>query len=389
MAFCVAALSLGAPLLLAGCGKFFVCEGKASCPSTGNGGGGGTGDTTTDYVYVSNAAKGSTYLSAYDLSAGKLTAITSFPFQLGYIPVALNVAPSNKYLYVASIPIASNPGIYRYTIGTDGSLSGGTLLITAAVSSMDISPDGGFLFAMSTDGRTMNEYQVNTSTGTLALASTFVVGQGLTCALLGTPGSQSCTVRAAPSGAFVVVALGTAGDAVFPYTSASGISANYALIPSGTTTGSPSGDFSVALDGQNFAYIARTNALAVYSLDASGAATLRDSQPYASGTTPRSAVLSSNGGNVYTANEGTGTISGYTIGSRGGLTAITNSPFTGPVSVSALGVDKSGGYLVAAGYSSSNGVQLFSMGTTGTLSLVDSAGSGTATTYPAVLALTH
>jgi 6-phosphogluconolactonase (cycloisomerase 2 family) len=387
MALCLAALSLAAPLLLAGCGNFFTCEGKADCPTTGTGT--GTGSTDTDYVYVSNSSSGSTDLAGYDLSAGKLTAITGFPFSLGYIPVALNVAPSDSFLYVASIPGASNPGIYRYTIGTDGSLSGGGLLITAAVSSMDISPDGGFLFAMSTDGVTMTEYQVNTSTGALTLASTFVIGQGVTCAVLGTPGSQSCTVRAAPSGAFVVVALGTAGDAVFPYTSASGISSDYTLVPSGTTTASPSGDFSVALDGQNFAYIARTNALAVYSLDSTGTPTLRFSAPYASGTTPRSVVLSSNGGYVYTANEGTGTIAGYSIGSSGGLTAITNSPFTGPVSVSALGVDKSGGYLVAAGYNSSNGVQLFSMGTTGTLSLVDSAGSGAATTYPAVLALTH
>jgi DNA-binding beta-propeller fold protein YncE len=146
----------------------------------------------------------------------------------------------------------------------------------------------------------------------------------------------------------------------------------------------------VVLDAQNYAYIARTNALASYAINSTGTATLEHTVTYASGTTPRSVVLSSSGGYVYTANEGTSTISGYGIGSGATLTAITGSPFTGPASVSALGVDKSGGYLVAAGYDGSSGVQLFSVSsTTGALSLVDSAGSGAATTYPAVLALTH
>jgi 6-phosphogluconolactonase (cycloisomerase 2 family) len=387
----LAALGVAAPLLLTGCGNFFTCEGKADCPSSGGGG------TTTggDYAYASNGTSGSTYVAEYDLSSGKLTAISGSPYNLTFVPVALSVAPSDSFLYAATLPGATNPGIYLYTIGSDGALTlgnNGAVLVNDEVSSMDISADGGYLFTVNADGLTMNEYQVNTTTGLLQLATTVSL-PGVTCALeagTDTPASQSCTVKVAPSGAFVVVALGTAGDAIFPYSSSSGLtSATPTLISSGTTTGSPTGDFSLALDANNFAFIARTNALAVYGIDSTGAGTLEDTKSYSSGTVPRSVVLSSNGDYVYTANEGASTISEYGIGSGGALTQLTGSPVAAPTNVSALGVDNSGNYLVAAGYNGSAGVRLFSIGTAGALTQVDSTGSGTTTSYPAVLALTH
>lgn len=388
-------LGIFAPLLLSGCQGFFVCEGKASCPSSGSGSGSGSGD----YVYVSNAASGSTYLAGYDLSDGKLTALSNFPYPLGYVPVALSVAPSNKYLYAATLPGVTNPGIYQYTIGSDGSLSGGSLLITEAVSSMDISPDGNYLFVVDTDGLTMNEYSVVTSTGALSLIGPFSLPNttGATCVLpagSSLPASQSCTVKVAPGGAFVVVAMGTAGDAIFPYSSSSGITGTNTFIPSGTTSASPTGDYSVAMDKNNYAYVARTNVLAVYSIASNGAATQQFTQSYTSGTVPRSVTLSYDpttgvSSYVYTANEGASTISGFTIGSTGGLTQLGGSPFAAPANVSALGVDNTGKYLVAAGYDGTSGVELYSLGSSGTLSLADKAGSGTSTAYPAILALTH
>src|SRR5579875_1834187 len=79
-----AALCLMGVLLLSGCHNFFVCEGKASCPS-----GGGGGSTTSDYVYVSNATAGATYISAYNIGNGSLAAISGSPYNLNYTPVAM------------------------------------------------------------------------------------------------------------------------------------------------------------------------------------------------------------------------------------------------------------------------------------------------------------
>lgn len=386
-----AGLGLAATLLLTGCHNFFLCQ-KASCPSSGTGTG-GTGSTSGELVYVSNSSSGPTYISAYDISKGSLKAISGSPYNLGYQPVAMNVSPNDAFLYVATLPGAANPGIYLYAINSSGQLSsanGGNVLISTTVGSMDISSDGKFLFALSSSGALLTEYKADPVTGDLALLSNFPVS-GLTCALAGAVASQTCTVKVAPSKEFVAVSLGTSGTVIFPYTSTSGIiSGNYTTIPSGSTTASPTGDYSVALDSTNRVFIARTNALAVWQInDTAGDANQLSSTSYNSGVTPRSVVLSNSGSFVYTANEGNGTISAWSMGTTGGLTAVAGSPFTGPSSVSALGVDKSGSYMVAAGYNSSSGVQLFSIGSTGALTLAASAGSGTSTAYPVVLAMSH
>jgi len=380
-----AAISLASTLLLAGCHNFFVCQ-KASCPS------GGGGSTTSDYVYVSNATAGTTDIYAYDIGNGSLAAISGSPYNIGFVPVAMSVAPTNAYLYAATLPSATNPGIYMFAISSTGALSsanGGQVLISTQVSSMDISSDGNFLFVVNALGTTLTEYSVNQTTGLLSLVSTFAIPT-TTCALSGAPISQTCTVKVSPSGSFVVAALGSVGDVIFPYTSTSGITTTaYTQIPSGSTQQNPTGDFSLALDKNNYVYIARTAALAVYSLDSSGNATLQSTATYSSSSVPRSVALSTNYNYVYTANQGASNISGYTIGATGGLTSLSGSPFTGPTDTSAIGADKSGSYMVAVGYNGTSGVQLFTIGTNGALTLVTSAGTGTSTAYPGILALSH
>ncbi|HXS13059.1 MAG TPA: beta-propeller fold lactonase family protein [Acidobacteriaceae bacterium] len=385
---CCAGLSLSAVLLLTGCHNFFICQ-KASCPS------GGGGSTTSDWAYVSNATAGSTDISAYDIGNGSLAAISGSPYNIGFAPVAMSVSPGNAFLYVASIPGAVNPGIYMFAINSSsGALStanGGNVLISTQVSSMDISPDGNFLFVVDALANALTEYQINPTTGLLSLASSFPLLPGAICAASGSPVIQQCTVKVAPSGQFVVAALGTAGTIIYPYSSASGITSTTAtVISSGSTKNNPTGDYSVALDKSNLLYIARTTALAVYALDANGNATLKSTATYSSGVNPRSVALSTNYSNVYTANVGAGNISGYSINSTtGALATLSGSPFSAPANVSAIAADKSGKYMVAVGYNGTSGIQLFTIGTTGALTLATSAGTGTSPDFPAILALSH
>ena len=373
-------------LLLAGCDGFFV-------KPTGGGNGSTTG-TTGSFAYVSNSASGPTFLAEYNLAAGTLAPVSGSPLDLGFVPVALAVAPNNAFLYAASSTGASTPGIYLYSIGSDGALkvaNGGSPLVSDGVASLAISPDGGWLFSLNVTGLVMYEYKVNTSTGALTLATSLIT-PGLGCGLsagTSTPASQTCAVAAAPGGAYVATALGTAGTAIFPFSSTAGISsAGYTLIPSGTTASSPTGDFSVALDKNNYVYITRTSTLAVYALTSTGA-TLQATATFANGTVPRSPLLSSNYNYVFTANLGVGTLSGFGIGSSGGLGEVSTSPFSAPPNVAALGLDNTGKYVVSAGYAATSGVQLYTGQATGALLPAASASSGTTITYPAVLALTH
>ena len=177
---------------------------------------------------------------------------------------------------------------------------------------------------------------------------------------------------------------------IFPYTSSGGITTqNYSLIPCCSAVSSPSGDFSLVFDSSDSLYIARTVALSSYGNVGNSAPTFELSQTYASGVTPRSLTVSTGSTYLYTANEGNGTISGFGLSGTGTPTALAGSPYVGPTNVSALGADSTGTYLIAAGYNSSTGVQLFKPGSGVLGAAVASAGTGTNTAYPALLALTH
>ncbi len=393
------ALALAATLSsIVGCGGFFQCQ-KASCPasvSSGSGGStGSTGSTGSDYAYVANSSAGTTDLSEYNISGGTLSSLATL--QLGYIPVALVVSPDNSFLYVASVPGIQNAGIYRYLIGSTGTLTadnGGNVVTQDTVAAMAISPDGKWLYTVNATGATMTQYSVTPSTGALTQSAVLSL-QGTPCTLtLAVPVSQSCSVTVAQSGNYVVASLGISGDVVYSYNSTNGITNNngaagngvYA-IPSGYPA-TPTGDFSTAVNGNNFAFVAQTNSVTTYGLQATGYQNPQ-TVTYAIGSAPRSITLNPAGSFVYTANESAGTISGFSVVSGGGLSAVAGSPTPGPANVSAIAVDKSGGYLVGVGYDANTGVRLYAVSATGVLTQVDQVGSGTNQTFPALVTVTH
>lgn len=382
--------ALGALLLpLMACNNFFQCENKAACPATTTGG--GTSTTTVDFAYVAfTTVSGSTstsYIVGYDISSGALTSVANVT--LPFVPVALAVSPNNAFLYVASVPGATSPGIYGYSIGSTGALtalSSGNALFTDTVAAMTISPDGEYMYTVNSLGLTMAQYSLNTSTG--ALTSSGVVTVPAASCVLNTslPVSQACSVAVSPAKNYVVASLGTAGDAVFGYATGSGVTNNGTFYEIAPFTNS--GDFSVGIDASNNAYISQTAGMTAYSLG-STAATSRGTVSYASGAVPRSVAVDPESRFVFTANEGTGTISAFATGTSTALTAITGSPFTGPAHVSALGVDSTSSYLVALGYDSSAGVQLWSIPSSGVISQLKTAGSTTATQFPVLVAMSH
>jgi len=251
-------LSLGVVALmsftvaLGGCNGFFVCEGKASCPTTV------TETVTTDLAYVSNSTSGASYLNIYNLTNGTLAQISGSPFSLGYEPVAMAMAPSNGYLYVATLPGSTNPGVYGYSISSTGTLTAlsSTALATDSVASMAISPDGNWLYTVSTTGQTMEQYSVNTSTGALSPNVGFNLSGSAGCAL-NTSGISAavnqCMVKVSPTGDFVAVALGGSGVYTFSYSSANGITNAQAVGSIGTGSATV-GYYSLTIDSNHYLY---------------------------------------------------------------------------------------------------------------------------------------
>jgi 6-phosphogluconolactonase (cycloisomerase 2 family) len=96
--------------------------------------------------------------------------------------------------------------------------------------------------------------------------------------------------------------------------------------------------------------------------------------------------VSLNSNYVYVANQGASSISQFSVAS-GVLTSL--GAVNGPTSVGALGHDSTGTYVVALGYSSASGTYLYTIGTTGTLTEVNTTGSGSSSSVPLSIAMSH
>ena len=374
----IAALAWGV-LSLSGCGAFFQCEGKASCgtSSTGTTSGG-------DYAYVSNSASGSTYLNEYSIGSGALTAVSGSPVNLGYVPAAMTVAPNDNYMYIAQ----GSGLIYEYTISSTGALAianSGSAVGSASTgsSSMDVSPDGNWLFVLDSVGLVLYQFPITPSTGLLGSAASFAIST------TGTATPQS--VRVSPNGNYVAASLGTDGTIVFPYSSSSGIgSQSFASLSTGSTA---VGDFALTMDTNNYLYVARTTGPAVYLLTTPSSnvvsATSISQSSLTNGNGPHSIALSSSSGSVvYVGNLTDGTVSAYGA-SSGKLANVSTAGYNAPTNVDSLARDNSAKYIIAAGYNSSSGIQLYTIGSTGALSSSAAAASGTSTGVPALVAVTH
>ncbi len=380
--------------LLSGCGNFFTCAGKASCPAacvvtattTCPPAGGTGGSTTVDYAYVANGSANATSINAYNLGAGTLTPATSAPFNFSYSPSALVVTPANTFLYAATDAAlnTTTPGagyLYGYSLGTGGALSilaSGTPLASESISSLAVSPNGNWLFCLDTDGTTLEEYSINTSTGILAFAQTY----GIT----GATGAQvtPAQVTIAPSGDFVVVALGTGGAQTFSLNETTGAATPQTPLSPSTAA---IGIYAAAVDVNNNLYLVGTQGLSVYSTTTAGVPTLL--KTYATGSGAHSVIVNPAATDVYVGNETDGNLYAFSIGTNAAHTAVPGSPFTGPPTVNALAFDSTSKYLIASGYDASAGIQLFTIGSDGALTAAAKAGSGTSNLIPGAIAATH
>jgi len=266
--------------------------------------------------------------------------------------------------------------------------------------SIDISPDGNWLFALDAIADTMTIYSINYTSGALSLQS-----QTIYAGLSGTTVTPY-QVRVAPTGSYVVMVIGDAGDIVFPFTT-SNAALGTSYVISTTNAGAGGADYAVVMDSSNNAYIARnggttsTVGIAVYTLGTTSATQVTGS-PFTTTAVAKSLVTSSTYSYLYTGNEldtslssSSGTSSGFSQ-SSGKLTSL-GAVVAAPYEVYSMGRDNSGKYILAAGYNSAgNGVIMYSIGTNGSLSSTSNEPTAAAVpnssglpTYPAVMALTH
>ena len=360
-----------------GCAGFFP-------PLNSTTGGGGT---TSNLVYVANQAANS--IGGFAIGTGKLTAVTNSPVATTYKPLTMVVNPANTLLYVG----AAN-GIFVYFINSDGSLttpSTGSQPAGVFATSLAVSPDGQWLIALDGTTQQLDIFQINATTGGLSSVTspaTYSIQSGVW---------QPSEVQVSPDGTLIFAALGTAGDAVFTFNTATGVATSSQSLQTGNAA---TGDYGLAINSKTtYVYIARSGTnggVAFYSIGSGGSLTPVTGSPFAAGNGTFSVVLDITGTYVYAANRTDGTVSGYTIvpsttTAALSLTPLSGSPYTSGSAVQALGVDSTGKYLLAVAVNGGPDLTMYSFDITvpGKLDPSTSVATGTDPAGAVALALTH
>jgi 6-phosphogluconolactonase len=388
-----AALLLGAGAqMLTGCTGFFVYPGSTTT--------GTTGSSSSDFAYVSDSSTaGSESINGYGVSAGTLVAATGSPYSLGFVPQAMVVTPNDAYLYVAN----QLGGIYGYSI-TSGT---GALNVINVNGSTELANDDAASIAVASNGNG-GYWLLVLDNGTVAAAITVYSIQS-NGTLTSTSGganvvslnSQSSTfaplsIKVAPGGEYVAVALGQGGAEVFSFNESTGQVTAFAPAQGVNPNSTQAAVSAIGIDSNNYLYVAGTLGTSsaevieswFVSTTGSIAGAYTKQQPV--GQTPEAIDVSLNGNYVYVANYNSSSISAFSI-SSGVLTPLNSgTAYTAPNYVSALGHDNSGNYLVALGYNTVSGTQIYTINSGGTLTPGNSAGSGgTVGSPPAAIAMTH
>jgi 6-phosphogluconolactonase len=378
------ALMLMSLWMTAGCGNFFVYPGSSS--------GGGSGSSGGNYVYVANSTTQS--LAGFAVGTGTLTAVTGSPYNLGFTPTSVAINPANTFLFVSGYNNAGLGLIYGYSIGSTGSLSAlnnGFALVTGYEEvAMDVSPDGQWLMGLdavvTTTNGTLDEFSINTGTGTLTGPTPVPFTVSNTGAVV------PHGVKFSPGGTLLFIALGTAGDLVYTFNTSTG---SGALTPSQSlslTTATSDNGLTVSPNGA-YLYIARSGiggGLAAYTITGGGGTLASVSgSPYAAGAQPYSVAVNLTSTDVYVASRSDGKLYGYSVGSTGTLTALNGAPYTSGTAVTAISVDKTGKYLAAAANGGSPDLTLYSFDASANLVTATSTTTGTDPTGPVAIATTH
>jgi 6-phosphogluconolactonase len=358
--------------------------------------------TSTDFMYVANTSNSSASppsIAGFSLTttttpATSTTAATSTlalaatsgsAYSLGYIPASMSITPGNKFLYVASL----TGGIYVYAINTNGSITvqnNGTAVASGFIASaVQVDTTGAYLIvagaSLSTTNAVMTVYSIASSTGLLTSLGSLTVSK---------PGASNRLTIAA-NGVNVFLTLGTGGTEAFTFQSTTGALTDVGNLATLAATNSdqsvttnPSGTFALVTE-------TGTAGVRVLTIGTNGGLTEVSGSPFAAGTGPTGVLVDSSGTYVYVTNRTSNTVSGFVLGANGTLTAISGSPFATGVTPIDIAEDATGMYVgvVCNGGSQDLEVYSFDATTAGKLDAAASATTGTDPTLPIAIAATH
>jgi len=312
------------------------------------------GSTSSHYVFTTLPSTDQIAVFREDPNSGTLTPLLNSPFDTGQAPEAILLHPSGKYLYVANsadddislFSIAPSTGIITEVSRTPL----GTNALTPVLMAMDAA--GGYL------------YVANATSGSLSVLS-FASDGTLSAPTTTFLGIKPTGMALAPSGNFIFIAAAvpngqTQNGQIEVWSLAAGVPTVVGLFPTVANT-TPAG---LVVDSTGkFLYCvngAGGNSISEFTIGAGGILQQFPNSPLGESgvSAPVALLIDPSGKYLFVANQGSsssasGNLAAYSIGSDGGLTILSLSPFTTVKQPTSLAADPNGKYLMVGGQAGS------------------------------------
>ena len=314
------------------------------------------GTTQSHYVYVTVSAANDIFAFREDPNSGVLTGVSGSPFPTGTAPQSAAIHPSGNFLYLAN---SGDNDLSLFTISAGGLTEvtprtpAGT---TPSILAMD--PAGKFLYVGNSGSRDLSVFSIS-SKGTLTpVVTSFNIG------------FSPLNMKLSPSGNFLyVVGFSQPGGIIVVYSVSAGSLQLIGVFPTGASP--QASPFGLVMNAKgSFLYVSNgspDNSISEFTIGSNGLLSQINGSPIG-GTLndPFALFIDASNKYLYAADEGSGNLAAYSIGSGGVLTLLTNSPFATGTQPSLVGGDPNGKYVIVGMQSGS--LQVFGLDTsTGTL----------------------
>jgi 6-phosphogluconolactonase len=308
------------------------------------------GATSSHYLFVTLPSTNQIVVFREDPNSGVLTTLLNDPFTAGLAPEAILLHPSGKYLYVANsaeddislFSIAQDTGIITEVSRTPL----GQIAQTPVLMAMDAK--GGYLYVANATSGSLSVLSF-ASDGTLSAPSTTFLGVKPAGLALSPSGNFAFIGSAIPSGQ-------TQSGQIEVWSLTAGVPTLVGLFP--TNSGTTASGLVVDSTGK-YLYCANGgggNSISEFTIGTGGILTPFSNSPLGESgvSAPVALLIDPSGKYLYVANQGSnnsasGNLAAYSIGSDGGLTILTLSPFTTVKQPTSLAADPNGNYLMVGG----------------------------------------
>jgi 6-phosphogluconolactonase len=337
---------------------FLVCVSMALCVSCG--------PTTSRFLYAAIPTSDQIVAFREDPNSGILTHLAVSPITAGPSVQSLVIHPSSKFLYAAN---AGEGDVSEFLISASGALTEQIprTPVGAAPTVLAMDPAGTYLYVANSGDKSVSVFSIDPAKGAL---STVAQTSGPTVPLGITP----INMQVAPSGGFLYVTGAGQPGYIEVFTLSQGV-----LSPLTPTsfffTGTNPYGLAISPNG-SYLYTANNidNSISEFTVSTGSLSQLANSPigQQSGTTTPVALLIDKTGAFMYVANQGSPNLTGYSIGTDGGVSLLTTSPFSTGAQPSVLASDPAGKYLFVGNQKSPFTIQSFNLNTSsGSLTLVN------------------